>query len=126
MKGSLSGDALSTVKGVDNDYDEMFRRLDLKYGRPEKLTDAVLAELKKLKQIPDNDYKKFVSTVDIVERCWLDLRHLDLQSEMNTMTMISQIERLLPSLQKREWSLQKHRAEAKKATIKFQIFYSFC
>ena len=126
LKGCLSGDALSTVKGVDNDYDEMFRRLDLKYGRPEKLTDAVLAELKKLKQIPDNDYKKVLSTVDIVERCWLDLKRLDLESEMNTTTMISQIERLLPSLQKREWSLQKHRAEAKKATIKFQIFYSFC
>ena len=105
MKDCLSGDALSTVKGVDNDYDEMFHRLDLKYGRPEKLTDAVLAELKKLKRIPDNEYKKLVSTVDIVERCWLDLKRLDLESEMNTTTMISQIERLLPSLQKREWSL---------------------
>ena len=39
--------------------------------------------------------------------------------------MISQNERLLPSLQKREWSLQKHRAEAKKATIKFLDFLQF-
>ena len=44
---------------------------------------------------------------------------------MNTTTMISQIERLLPSLQKREWSLQKHRAEAKKATMKFPDFIKF-
>ena len=125
LKGCLSGDALSTVKGVDNDYDEMFCRLDLKFGRPEKLTDAVLAELKKLKRIPDNDYKKFVSTVDIIERCWFDLKRLDLESEMNTTTMISQIEILLPSLQKRKWSLQKHRAKAKKATIKFPDFLLF-
>ena len=125
LKGCLSGEALTSVKGVDNDYDEMFRRLDLKYGRPEKLTDAVLAELKRLKRIPDNDYRKFVSMVDVVERCWLDLKRLDLETEMNTTTMISQIERLLPSIQKREWSLQKHRAEAKKHLVKFPDFLHF-
>ena len=39
LKGCLSGDVLSTEKGVDNDYDAMFRRLDFKYRRPEKLAD---------------------------------------------------------------------------------------
>ena len=65
LKGCLSGDALSTVKGVESDYDEMFCRLGLKYGRSERLTDAVLVEFKKLKRIPDNDYKKFLSIVNI-------------------------------------------------------------
>ena len=33
LKGCQSGDALSTVKCVNNNYDEIFCRLDLKYGR---------------------------------------------------------------------------------------------
>ena len=103
----------------------MFRRLDLKYGRPEKLIDAVLIELKKLKRIPDNDFKKFVSTVDLVERCWLDLKRLKLESEMNTTTMIIQIENLLPSIQKREWSLQKNQAELRKDPVRFPEFLQF-
>jgi hypothetical protein len=48
LKKCLSGDALRTVKGVDDDFTEMFHRLDIKYGRPEKQTDAVLNEIKKI------------------------------------------------------------------------------
>ena len=125
LKGCLSGEALDTVKGVDNDFEEMFRRLDLKYGRPERLTDAVLSELKKLKRVPEDDTKKFINMVDVVERCWLDLKRLGLESEMNTTVMISQIERLLPNVQKREWSLQKHRAESRQAFLRFPDFLGF-
>jgi hypothetical protein len=31
LKKYLSGDALRTVKGVDDDFTEMFYRLDIKY-----------------------------------------------------------------------------------------------
>ena len=55
LKKCLSGEALRTVKGVDDNYTEMFRRLDLKYGRPEKQADAVLSEIRLLKQIPDGN-----------------------------------------------------------------------
>ena len=63
--------------------------------------------------------------VDVVEKCWLDLKRMKPECEMNTTVMISQIERLLPSIQKREWSLQKHRAEAKRTYLKFPEFLQF-
>jgi hypothetical protein len=49
------------VKGVDNDFEEMFRRLDLKYGRPETLADNILSELKGFKNIQEGDHMKFIS-----------------------------------------------------------------
>jgi hypothetical protein len=73
----------------------MFRRLDLKYGRPEKLTDNILSELKGLKNIQEGDHMKFISMVETVETCWLDLQRMKLESEINTATMISEIEKLV-------------------------------
>jgi hypothetical protein len=69
--------------------------------------------LKGLKNIQEGDHMKFISLVETVETCWLDLKRMKLESEMNTATMISQIEKLLPPLQKREWALRKQRFELK-------------
>ena len=122
LKQCLSGEALRVVKGVDNDFEEMFRRLDLKYGRPEKQADNILSKLKGPKNIQEGDPMKFISMVETVETCWLDLKRMKLDSEMNTATMISQIENLLPPLQKREWALRKQRFELKTSTG----FHDFC
>jgi hypothetical protein len=94
----------------------MFRRLDLKYGRPEQLADNILSELKGLQNIQEGDHMKFISMVETVETCWLDLKRIKLESEMNTAPMISEIEKLLPPLQKREWALRKQRFELKTRT----------
>ncbi|CAC5377182.1 unnamed protein product [Mytilus coruscus] len=100
LKQCLSGEALTVVKGVDNDFEEMFRRLDMKYGRAEKLIDHILNELKRLKKVQEGDNMKFISLVETVEKCWLDLKRMNLEAEMNTATMVSQIEKLLPPIQK--------------------------
>ena len=91
LKQCLSGEALRVVKGVDNDFEEMFRRLDLKYGWPEKQAYNILSKLKGPKNIQEGDPMKFISMVETVETCWLDLKRMKLDSEMNTATMISQI-----------------------------------
>ncbi|KAK4311495.1 hypothetical protein Pmani_017044 [Petrolisthes manimaculis] len=68
----LSGEALSLVHGVEDDFDEMFRRLDQRYADPIKLTDCVIDQLKKLKPVPEGNTVKFVETVEVVEKCWTD------------------------------------------------------
>ena len=112
LKSCLRGEALKTVQGIDSDYDEMFKRLDLKYGRPEKLVDAVLNDLQKLKRINEGEESKFITMVETVERSWLSLKQMKMEREMDTTTMVSQIERLLPPTQKREWVLRKHRSSS--------------
>ncbi|KAK3097424.1 hypothetical protein FSP39_009560 [Pinctada imbricata] len=125
LKKCLSGEALSTVKGVDDDFNEMFRRLDLKYGRPEKLSDAVLQELKGLTALRDGDNQGFIKMVDVIENCWLDLRKAGLESEMNTSTMVSQIEKLLPSVQKKEWVIMKQQLKSSEYREIFKSFLEF-
>ena len=107
LKSCLTGDALQLVQPVDDDYREMFKRLDFRYGRPEKLVDTVLNELKNLKKVEEHDSKKFVQMVDIVERCYLDLKKVGMESEMNTASMLGQFEKKLPANRMHEWALLK-------------------
>ena len=106
LRSCLSGIARDTVKGVEDDYDEMFYRLHKSYGDPRKFVDTIVYDLKSLRPIPDGDSKRFIATANVIERCWLDLKRMDLSEEMNTVTMVSMIERLLPSTQRREWVLK--------------------
>lgn len=79
------------MPGVDNDYEEMWKRLELKYGRPERLTDSILFDIRKLKINPDGNHLYFINSVE--ERCYLDLKRVKMAREMNTTTMIREIEK---------------------------------
>ena len=41
--------------------------------------------------------------VEKFERCWLDMRRMNLEREMNTVNMVSFVERIMPGTQRREW-----------------------
>ena len=96
LRSCLSEPAFDVVSGVDDDYDEMWVRLKTKYGDTERLVDTVL-----------NDSAKLLALVDTVEHCWLDLRKVNLEREMDTSTTVTMIERLLPRTQRRKWTLFK-------------------
>ena len=117
----MSGEALKTVQGVDDNFTAMFKRLDMKYGREERIAESVLYELKSLKKVSDGDNKGFIHTVDIIKLCWLDLCKMKMEREMDTATMMSQIEVLLPTIQKREWAIRKQRDRS----LKFKDFMNF-
>ena len=81
----------------------MFNRLDEKFGDNCKLVDTVLCDLKSIKPINEGDIKGFVRMVEKFERCWLDMRRMNLEREMNTVNMVSFVERIMPGTQRREW-----------------------
>lgn len=72
-------------------------------GDNRKLVDAVVSDLKSLKPIKDGDNRNFVKMVEKIERCWLDLKRSNLEDEMNTASKVSCVEKVLPSIKKREW-----------------------
>ena len=100
----LSGEALSVVRGVEDDFDEMFRRLDQRYADPVRLTDCVIDRLKGLKPIPEGNTAKFVEAVEVIEKCWTDMKRNKLEEQMSTVMVISLIEKILPLQQKRDWT----------------------
>ena len=72
----------------------------------------MISDLKALKRINEGDTKGFVRMVDQVEQCWLDLKNINLEEELNTPNLVSHIERVLPTLQKREWVIRAEEAHA--------------
>ena len=103
LRSRLFGPALQTVKGVADDYTQMFQRLDDVFGNSRKFVDSIIYDIKSIKPIQEGDNKKFITMVDIIERCWLGLKRINLTGEIDTIVMISMVEKLLPPTQKREW-----------------------
>lgn len=61
--------------------------------------------------------------VEVVENCWLDLKKIELVYEMNTSTMVSQREKLLPVVQKMEWIIMKQELKASDYKDIFRTFF---
>ncbi|XP_042876991.1 uncharacterized protein LOC122256399 [Penaeus japonicus] len=106
LKQCLEGDPLRVIIGCERDYNEMISQLKKEYGEPRKLVDEVINDLKELKCIPDNDEWGFIHMVRKVERCFLDLKKVNLEREMNCVNIVSMIESILPREQKRRWVLR--------------------
>ncbi|XP_068233584.1 uncharacterized protein [Palaemon carinicauda] len=103
LRQCLSGEALDTVRGADHDFDKMFERLDETFGNSRTIIDVVVEDIRSIKPISEGDSGSFIRMVDKIEQCYLYLDQMSLASELNTANMTSQIEKLLPPTQKREW-----------------------
>ncbi|XP_068233730.1 uncharacterized protein [Palaemon carinicauda] len=103
LRQCLSGEALDTVRGADHDFDKMFERLDETFGNSRTIIDVVVEDIRSIKPISEGDSESFIRMVDKIEQCYLYLDQMSLASELNTANMTSQIEKLLPPTQKREW-----------------------
>ena len=127
LRSCLSGQALEVVSGVDDNYREMWVRLKLKYGNPERLVDSIMNDIKLIDPIKENDSARLLSMINTVEHCWLDLKKVNLEQEMDTAMTISMIEKLLPRTQKREWTLYKQQQFEKYdgETRKFGLLLEF-
>ena len=125
LRSCLTGNAAWSVKGVEDDYIKMFERLNVKYGCPQKLVDAILGELKILKKVPEGDTNKLIQMIEVVERAWLDLERMKMSEEMNTTLMISFVEKLLPDLQRREWAIYKQNQNSKLGNARFSEMVNF-
>ncbi|XP_068758047.1 uncharacterized protein [Montipora capricornis] len=100
----LEREPAETVKSVDDDIKEMWKRLDEKYGDPAKLTDAIINTIQDVRNVKEGENKRFIELVDAVEDGYKDLKRLGLEREITTTSSVSIIERKLPANIKREWA----------------------
>ena len=78
LRSCLTKEALGVVRSVDDNIDEMLKRLDEKYGDPAKIADVVIDSIKRVKVIKEGDHEKFIEFVDVVEDAYRDLLRLGL------------------------------------------------
>ena len=67
LRSCLCEGPLGVVKGVHNDVDEMWPRLDKKYGDPAKITYVIINSIQRVKAIKEGEDKRFVELVDVLE-----------------------------------------------------------
>ena len=113
LRSCLTKVPLDIVKNVDDDLDEMWKRLDEKYGGPSKLVDVGMYDIKKLRAIREGDDKRFIDLVDVVEKGYRDLLRLGIEQEMSNTSTVSIIEEKLPKDIRREWSREVNRTNSK-------------
>lgn len=99
----LESEAKELVRGVEDDFSAMMSRLEEEYSHTGRILESILGDIRKLKPIPEGANKSMIEAVNTIERCWLDLKKLNLESELSNNTNLVMIEKLLPPNLKREW-----------------------
>ncbi|XP_068225322.1 uncharacterized protein [Palaemon carinicauda] len=105
LRISLEGEPRRLVEDID-DYKRMWDRLNEAYGNEGKLIDAILGDIRAYKPLNDSDDRKLINLINTVEKVWLDVSNLSLTTELENTTVLTQVERLLPSVLKREWAIK--------------------
>ena len=67
LRNCLSGAARESVRNIDDDVDAMLGRLNEKFGRPSKLADSIMNDIKHMKQVNDGDDKGFLKMINLLE-----------------------------------------------------------
>ena len=104
LRTCLKGDPARLVNCVDDDIDEMWHRLDDKYGDPAKVADVIIDEIKRFRMLREGEDKRFIEFVTLIEDGYRNLKGLGLETEITTTSSVSVIEKALPSDIKRKWS----------------------
>ena len=88
----LPEDAKVWVRNMDT-FVEVWKRLDEKYGDERKLVDIIFANVKNFKQIKDNENKRLIQFIDVLEKVNLEMKILGGGSELQNTTIVKIIER---------------------------------
>ena len=102
LRSCLCEGPLAVVRGVDDNIDEMWRRLDEKYGDPAKITDVIINNIQRVKAMEEGEGKRFVEFVEIIESGYGHLLRLGLEKEITATSSVSIIEKRLPADIRRE------------------------
>ena len=83
--------------------EQIWKRLDQKYGNRRKLVDTILHDIKQLKLCNDEQPSKTLIMIEVLEKAHRDLKILGMEQEICNATIISSIEEKLPAEIEKEW-----------------------
>ena len=103
LKGYLSPEIRASVENCGDDSAKIWERLDMRYGNVQKLVDLILNDIKEL-PIGKGDDITTISMIQTIETAHQDLVRMNCETEMSNSTIISEIEKRMPSKMKDEWA----------------------
>ena len=90
LKSYLTKDIQEEVEMIAENVDDMWKRLDKKYGDKGKLIDSIMADIKDIKPLYDD--KSLLNMIKTIDKAHNDLEKMGLQQEINNATIVSMIE----------------------------------
>ena len=103
LRAYLSEEVREEISYLGDDIEQIWRRLDSKYGREGKLIDLIMNEVKQLQICRDDSPELTLSLINVVEKAYYDLKALGRESEVSNSAMVALIEEKLPTEIGREW-----------------------
>ncbi|KAJ7384836.1 hypothetical protein OS493_019513 [Desmophyllum pertusum] len=91
LRSCLGKEPADTVKSVDDDIEEMWKRLDDKYGDPAKVADVIIDAIQRTRAIKEGEDKQLVEFIDALEDGCRDLKRLGLEAEITTTSSLQRI-----------------------------------
>ena len=96
LRNALPEDAKVWARNMDN-FVEMWKRSVEKYGDEAKLVDIIFAYVKNFKQIQDNENKRLIQFIEVLEKVNFEMKILGRDSELQKTTIVNIIEEKLPN-----------------------------
>ena len=103
LRSYLPDEIKEEIEGLGENMEQIWKRLDKKYGDQGKLADAIISEIKKLGKSVDEDPRGTPEMINIIERVHRDLKSMGLEKEISNSTIVSMIEERLPEAIEKEW-----------------------
>ena len=101
LKSHLCEELRDEMDILGGSADEIWERLDQRYGNKGRLVDTILAEVKGIEQC--NNDETTLKMIKMIERCYNELKATGKECEMNNTTIISMIEEKMPLEMSTEW-----------------------
>ena len=110
------------VDNVEDNMEELWKRLDAKYGKRSRYVERILDDFSKTTKGGAKNALHLISTVEKAER---DLRRIGAEEEMANSTIIALIEKKLPEEMRFDWIKTISSVEDKDSSCKFETLLRF-
>ncbi|XP_077864774.1 uncharacterized protein LOC144350466 [Saccoglossus kowalevskii] len=104
LRTSLTGKPLEMLKGIGTDYDACWEYLDLYYGDPRIISDAVTQDIMKFRSLKEGEDSRFCDLAHLVRRCYNILKQVGKESDLNNNHMLAIIEMKLTADDRKVWA----------------------
>ena len=104
LRSCLGEEPSNYVRNVDDSIEDMWERLDEKFGQPSILAEVIKNEIRRYHVLEDADDARLVEFIEMVESNYRDLVLMGMQNEISNLRTVSLIEEKLPGIVRRKWA----------------------
>lgn len=103
LRSCLQGKPLDLIRGIGTDYNAAWEQLELIYGDPRFVADAIIDDISKFRALKENEDGRFCELVHLLRRSYSILVSVGRQHDMDNNHMLASIERKLSQGDRKVW-----------------------